>query len=268
VGKNALTPFLLKVPCSTLKFKGDYYVCNLKFEFLVKKILYLFLFILVMMPALRVSGQRIKAEVMAGGNLSQVDGDEIYGFDKAGLNIGLGAIVPIGKHFAFSLETLYNQKGSNQGKQYEDSVFNPNDSLTEFWTGAYKLRLNYLEVPFLLHYTDKIISAGVGFSYGRLVNVQEFEHGRRIESTSLNEGPYTRNDYNFLADLNFRIHKKIPKFRLNIRYAYSISKIRTRDFYDKFWDYTGTRDQFNNLFSVRLIYVLNEKAALPDMKKK
>jgi hypothetical protein len=234
---------------------------------MIKKVFILILFLSLMWPYALVFAQQIKGEVIAGLNLSQVDGDEIYGFHKAGLNAGLGAVVPLGKNFSFSIETLYNQKGSHQGQQYEDSVTNPNTGKTEFWTGEYKLKLDYLEVPVLFHFTDKnIISAGFGFSYGRLVNVKEYEHGRQVDTTTLNGGPYDRNDYNVLVDLNFRIHKKIPKFRMNIRYAYSMSKIRTRDFYNKFYEYTGTRDQYNNLFSLRLIYVFNEKPPLANQK--
>lgn len=225
----------------------------------------IFLFFLRAGPELM--AQRIKGEVFAGMNLSQVDGDEIYGFDKVGLNSGVGAILPIGRHFTFSIETQFTQKGSVQGEQYQDTVFNPNTGENEYWTGEYKLKLDYLEVPVLFHFTDRIISAGLGFSYGRLVNVKEYEHGNLVTTTTLNGGPYDKNDYNVLFDFNFRIHKKISKFKFNIRYAYSLDKIRTRDFYNKFFEHTGTRDQFNNVISLRLMYVFNEKPPLAGQKK-
>jgi hypothetical protein len=68
------------------------------------------------------SAQRIKGAVIAGMNLSQVDGDEVYGYNKVGLNAGASAILPVGKWFSFSIETVYSQKGSKQGEQYYDSV--------------------------------------------------------------------------------------------------------------------------------------------------
>jgi len=235
---------------------------------MLKKIFVLFLFFILVLMDLKVVGQRIKGQIIAGMNLSQVDGDEVYGFHKAGLNAGLGAILPLGKNFSFTIETLFNQKGSYQGEQYEDTVTNPSTGNKELWTGEYKLKLDYLEVPVLFHYTDKeIITAGIGFSYGRLVNVKEYEHGRQVETTTLNGGPYDRNDYDVLVDLNFRVHKKIPRFKMNIRYAYSMSKIRTRTFLDKFGNETITRDQYNNLFSLRLIYVFNEQPPLADQRK-
>ena len=207
--------------------------------------------------------QRIKGAIIAGANLSQVDGDHIYGFNKIGANIGAAAIFPFAKNLSFSIETIYNQKGSHQSKQWDDV-----DSLGNPITGEYDLKLNYLEIPFLVQYTDRdIITAGIGFSYGRLVGIKEYEQGRLIESTTLNSGPYSRDDYCVVADLRFRIHKKIPRFKFNIRYSYSMAKIRTRDFYDKYGEYIDTRKQYNNVISFRLIYVFNEKAKLADTKK-
>jgi hypothetical protein len=229
------------------------------------------LFILLVLMEVNVNAQRIKAEIIAGMNLSQVDGDEIYGFHKAGLNAGLGAMVPLGKNFSFSIETLYSQKGAYQGKKYEDQLIDTaTGAVIAEYNGMYKLKLDYLEVPFLFQYTDKdIITAGLGFSFGRLVNVKEYEHDTLNQFTTLNSGVYDRSDYNVLVDIQARIHKKIPRWKFNVRYAYSISKIRTRDFYTvpppgKLY---STRDQYNNLLSFRLIYVFNERPPLADQKK-
>ena len=206
-----------------------------------------------------VRSQEVKAAIIAGLNLSQVDGDEIYGYHKFGFNAGLSAIVPVGSHFNFALETVFNQKGARQGHQYLTT-----DSAGNVFTGAYNLRLNYLEVPFLLFYNDKdVVMAGGGFSYGRVVGIKEEEHGQRVSSTTLNSGTYDRDDFNLIADVRFRIYKK---FQFNVRYAYSIAQIRTREFED-FLGNTWERKQFNNLVSFRLIYMINEKPPLAEIKK-
>jgi len=210
-----------------------------------------FLFLLVLNPVI---GQRIRGAVIGGFNLTQVDGDEVYGFHKAGINLGASAIVPFGERWMVSLETIFNQKGSSQGKQYSTL-----DSNGIEYTGEYKLKLDYLEVPVLVHYNDRDrIIVGAGISYGRLVNVKEWEHGRKVETTTLNTGPYARNDLNILADVRFRVYKKLY---FNFRYAYSLVKIRTRVF-DPIPGTPGTdkeRNQYNNVLSFRLIYVFNEK---------
>ncbi|MCD4789890.1 MAG: PorT family protein [Bacteroidales bacterium] len=205
-------------------------------------------------------GQRIRGAVIAGLNMTQVDGDEKFGFRKFGLNMGAAAIVPFGKNFSFSIETIFNQKGSYEGKYYEDKVTDTAGNVIAILNGQYKLKLDYLEVPVLVSYTDKdIITAGLGFSYGRLVSIKEYEHDTLNITTTLNGGPYNRNDFNVLIDLRFRIYKKLPKLKFNIRYSYSLAKIRTREFENNKGE-TWTRHQYNNVITFRLIYVFNEKS--------
>lgn len=57
-------------------------------------------------------GQIIKGEVFLGGNLSQVDGDQCYGYKKAGFSGGAGALIPITNFMDIGLEVLFNQKGA------------------------------------------------------------------------------------------------------------------------------------------------------------
>jgi hypothetical protein len=192
--------------------------------------------------------QSIKGGLIAGFNLTQIDGDQLYGYHKIGLNLGATAIVPVGKKFSATIETIYTQKGSYQS---------PKDTLS---SPPYKLILNYLEAPVFFSYTDKdVIKAGAGFSWGRLVQFQEWEHLKRVNWTT-SYGPYNPNDYDVLIDLQFKIHNG---FWLDCRYFYSITKIRTRTFTDVSGN-VWTRKQYNNDIALRLIYVFKEK---PSPKK-
>jgi len=190
--------------------------------------------------------QRILGAVVAGMNMTQVDGDEVYGFRKYGFNGGAQAIVPFGKSGRWSagLEILFSQKGSYQKAQYADSSQN----------GMYKLSLNYVEVPVMINISDrKVIAAGTGISYGQLVGVKEWEHDRRTE-TSLSGGPYAKNDLSWIGEVRFRIYKR---FWLDLRYSYSLMKIRTRVF-DPDPGEPFTRKQYNNAISIRVQYIINE----------
>jgi hypothetical protein len=203
-----------------------------------------FLVYLTVLFALPLEAQIIKGAVIAGCNLSQVDGDEVYGFNKLGANVGAAAIIPFSDHWEVSIEALYSQKGSYQKAQRDDSI-----------SGQYKLKLNYLDVPVLVHYNDKNrMWFGLGFSYGRLASVEEWEHGQQVETTDIN-GPYDRDDFNAIGDFRFTLYQRL---KFNVRYAYSISKIRTREFTPPGVD-PWTRNQYNNFWSFRLIYVINEK---------
>jgi len=217
-------------------------------------------------------GQRIKGYGIAGINFSQVDGDEVYGFKKVGFNGGLGATFPFNDNWSVSLEVLFSQQGANQKAQYNDITIHDStivDGDTVYfdnvYNGAYKLDLNYVKVPILVQYTDRgRITAGLGFSYGQLVGIKEWEHGKLNESTTLNSGTYNKQDIDVLLDLRFRIYKSL---KFNIRYSYSILKIRTRDFYDWYGQYTETRDQYNSTLSFRFIYIFNENPTKPVDKK-
>jgi hypothetical protein len=215
-----------------------------------------FLFIVLLLTIVNSVGnaQIFKGEVIGGFNKSQVDGDFVYGFKKYGLTGGVGVVAPIYKNWSLSLETLYSQKGSKLRPQYADSL-----------DGSYKLVLNYVEVPFLLQYTDRdIVSAGVGVSFNRLVNAEEFRDGYQVDSVTALSNVFNRNDWLAFGDIKVRLYKNLI---LNARYSYSLEKIATRLMIDP----TGTptqRDFYNNLWSFRLIYMINEKRPDKSTRKK
>ncbi len=209
--------------------------------------------VIILFFSLQVSGQIIKGEAIIGMNLTQVDGDEAYGFHKVGANIGAGVMIPFGKRgkWDVSLEALFTQKGASQKPQYNDTLKDG-----QVLTGEYKIKLNYAEVPVLVMFTDKErITVGAGFSWGRLVGVKEYEHGQLVDSTNLNSGTYSKNDFAILGDIRIKLWEAL---KLNLRYQYSLVKIRTREFSNTAGD-TWTRNQFNNVITIRLIYVFNEK---------
>jgi hypothetical protein len=197
--------------------------------------------------------QAFKGEIIGGFNLSQVDGDETAGFKKLGWNTGLGVELPVYKNWSISFETLYTQKGSKLKKQYNDSL-----------DGSYFLKMNYAEVPLMIQYTDnKFISAGAGVSWGRMVAIEEWKHGYRVDSVTLLDGPFKRDDFEIFGDFRFRIYKNL---KINARYSYSLQKLATRRVIDSMTGSPNMRNFYNNLWSIRLIYTLNESP--PEKKKK
>ena len=209
---------------------------------------YVFVFLAMaglLMISGKASGQIIKGMVIAGGSLTQVEGDEIKGWSQFGFTGGLGAIVPFaGDNWGVNLEILFSQKGSYQKKQID----------SDSKTFEYRLRLNYLEIPLYITYTDKdVVSFGLGGYYGRLVGSREEEH-------SGNQAPYTDTvpfndgDIGFLIDARVRIWKHL---HVNVRYSQSLVSIRERVYYPPNSD-AFARDQFNQVLSLRFIYIFNE----------
>jgi len=223
----------------------------------MKQLLKSLFFTLVLMIAWATgaNAQRIMGAVAAGVNATQVDGDEAYGYHKFGLNLGAAAIVPVVGNWSVSLETVYNEKGSHQRARVHDSL-----------DGSYDLKLNYLEVPVIVQYTDKdFISFGLGGSWGRLVKISEAKNGYPVNTTTLNSGIYKSNDIDLLVDIKMRI---IDRLRFNVRYAYSLSPIATREVIDSKTGRPNIRDQYNGMFTFRLFYVFNEKISEQSKAKK
>ena len=199
--------------------------------------------------------QLFKGEVIVGMNKSQVDGDYQFKFKKTGFEGGVGVVAPIYKNWSLSLETLYSQKGSKQKKLYEDSL-----------DGSYLLKLNYVSVPFMVQYTDRdVVSAGVGISYNRLVFAEEYKDGYKVDSVSVLTNVFDRDDWQAFGDVRVRLYNNLI---LNARYSYSIDKIATRMMIDPENGKPQERDFYNNLWTFRLIYMINEKRPDKNERKK
>lgn len=216
--------------------------------------------VLLSLFATEAKAQIVKGEAFMGLNLSQIDGDKAYGYTHPGFHGGLGVLIPVYQKDYFnidlSLEVAFNHRGAHQGKIYADTLSNGS-----VITGEYDVYMNYLEVPLMVYFSDKqITSLGLGVSYGRLVGLREYEHGKLTE-VNINykgEDRYKLDDWCFLADLKFRLHERL---KLGLRYQYSLAPIRTRSFElvngqpDPEWQ---NEPQYNNVITARLIYVFNE----------
>lgn len=196
--------------------------------------------------------QRILGGISAGLNLSQVDGDDFYGFHKAGLNIGPMVALPFGpnKKWSVSMELLYSQKGSYHNGAYDSTT--------------YRLVQDYVEIPVLVHFTDrKLISGGVGFAYGQLVNYKE-THNSLFDSTYNYLTGLSNFDISVIADVQFRIWNKLWA---DVRYGYSVKSNRTVQIRNVAYPQqaTETRKQYNNVISLRLTWYFNmEKRTKSD----
>ena len=225
----------------------------------MKKYFLIGLFIIIAALTNEAKAQIFLGEAFVGLNICQVDGDQMMGYFKKGINAGVGVIAPVWEKRNFSLElsmeVLYNQKGAKQGRKYFDDKPDPITGIPI--TGEYDLTMSYGEVPVMVYFTDKhLVSAGVGVSYARLMGVKEFEHGVRTAVTATS-GEYDQNEFNILADVKLRIYKK---WKVGFRYSYSLNPTRTREYHDIDGNSLGTFNQRNNLFTFRLTYVFNEPA--------
>ena len=126
----------------------------------------LLLFIILLFLSFTVNAQnmgperRFEAGIVAGFNLSQVNGDLLYGFNKIGLNVGGRVDAVLTERWRLSLEMLFTQQGASRNK-----LDNPASAFD-------KIRLNFVEAPVMIHFQDWKIQASAGLSYGRLINYE------------------------------------------------------------------------------------------------
>ena len=211
--------------------------------------------------------QKFIGSVIAGGNVSQVDGDEVAGYYKFGFNGGLSVTLPLDDkyHWYGTIELLYTQKGSYQTAYRANAILIDTDRLflhnEDFSVPfnnkiKYKLNLDYVEVPVVFHYEDHHTGCaiGVGFAWGRLVRAHEIENGWTT-TTDVRSHTYRTSDWSVIADAQIRLYKGL---KLNFRFQYSLRPLRTREYYDSYKQETWTRKEYNNVISVRLIYSFNE----------
>lgn len=235
---------------------------------------------------LNVSAQRFIGSAILGINLSQIEGDDVHGFTKIGVNGGAGITLPVYRNpsviLSVSTELLYAQKGSYKhcSEGYFDTTkyhptmfedvnrnipFNPNIKCN--------ISLDYVQIPVLFHVEELRtgFKFGAGVSWSRIVRAKEIYNGF-TRTTTIRSGTYNTSDWSALADVEIRLYKNLA---LGIRWEMSMVPIRKMHYVcgnqtttqtsenDPYPGWNIIRDETNNfrnhLLSVRLIYNINEK---------
>lgn len=204
--------------------------------------------------------QLFKAFVSSGISLSQMDGDEVYGFKQLGYTGGIGVMAPFNPNrpddgFQASMELMYTRRGAKESTYADPFIYNA--------------KLDYIDIPILFNYVDKRggLTFSLGMQYGRLVKSSEkwtLPDTAIIgmdRPTNTNDSKFLKNDWSIVAGLRFTIWRNI---KFDARYQYSLSPIRknfeynnSRDITDPLY-YSWKRDLKNNYLSFKVIYVINE----------
>jgi len=190
-----------------------------------------------------IHAQNFGGGVILGLSTSQVGGDNLAGFNKAGLLAGAFANIPISELLSFQMEMTYIQKGSNNPKMNDAEHSN---YLKE------DISSSYIEVPLLLQYhqSNKIkIEGGVQLAY--LINGYYNDLNREIPIYSVD--PFIEYDFGFLLGIDYKYSENIS---LNTRLSSSILPIGTED-YDGVNSYDSSRKgKYNSVLSFAIHYHL------------
>ncbi len=200
-------------------------------------------------PALA-KAQSFNGGLIAGGVISQVNGDGYGGFHQGGFTGGGFINLPFGQCSAIQMELKYSMYGSHSSV---NEVINSNMK-------EYKLRLNYIELPVMYQYTLTKLRLGqrslsfitleIGLSLNYLFNYKDLTDGV----------PNIQADWlKFSATGNIGVNFALPHgLGINIRSLNSVLPIRVKksNGIDKgsYWNYRD--NYFNIVLQAALTYTI------------
>lgn len=158
--------------------------------------------LLILLLPITASSQdsRFKGGILIGLNASQIDGDELRGFDKAGLSAGARFSAVITPRTEISMDLLYSQRGSQARLTLDNRV--PQS----------KYSLHYVEVPFLFHYKEWLgvtleetsfyrLEVSAGLSYSRLIRSRMIDNPFEGREELLNQ-----NDFSWILGFGYYLN--------------------------------------------------------------
>ena len=206
----------------------------------MKKKLVLFIFYGFLISNLQ--AQNFGGGIILGLSTSQVGGDDLGGFNKAGLIAGVFANKSISPLFSFQMEMTYIQKGSN----------NPNMNNSEHLQDYEKPDISsfYIEIPLLLQYQQsEVLKIEGGIQFANLIN--GYYNDSYGEITYSGTTPFIKNDVGLLIGMDYKFSGDLS---LNTRISNSILPIGEED-YNHPTTYNSTRKgKYNSVLSFAIHY--------------
>lgn len=169
---------------------------------------HLFLLSLFVILSGTASAQKFGGGAFAGMSASQIDGDDLGGYNKPGINLGAFTYLPMGAHSRLQMELTFLQKGSREPA-----------SDTSFF---YLARLNYIEVPLIYSYRLNDFSFEIGPGLDILAS-------RHIENNGIEEAEddsFRSFSLTAIAGISWHFSRKMY---INFRTNNSITRVRVPD---------------------------------------
>lgn len=160
------------------------------------------------------------ARIIGGISAAQIRGDDAAGFDKVGIEAGIGASYALKYNLDAGIELLYSQRGSRSDESFSS-------------TGDRQIyKLNYLSIPLTVTVRDWLRDEAGELSYYRVFAQGGFSYGRLLSADI--EGPFgslpvdefidalNENDISWLVGLGYQFN-----YHLGVRFRYnrSITKL-------------------------------------------
>ena len=190
---------------------------------------------------LSIQAQNFGGGVILGLGTSQVGGDNLAGFNKAGLLVGAFANTSISEFYAFQMEMTYIQKGSNNPKMNDSEHAN---------FRVQDISSSYIEVPLLLQYhqSNKLkIESGIQTAY--LIDAYYNDSNGKMPIHTVN--PFIKYDLGLLLGIDYTFSNKLS---LNTRLSNSILPIGEEDYNHPNTYNSSRKGKYNSVLSFALHY--------------
>lgn len=175
------------------------------------KIGYLFFVLTLLFIEPIAAQQRFSGRLVGGGTLAQIDGDQLSGFNKVGAQAGIKVYTYLNERWSWSVGLLYSQQGAR---------LSLNDSPSAVFD---RIQLNFVEAPFMIHFTDWKFQLGAGMGYGRLIDYTvEDILGDDVSASQ----EYQDNLFQALIGVTFNF---TDKFGLDVRWSRQINNLQSND---------------------------------------
>ena len=185
--------------------------------------------------ALSIQAQNLGGGLILGLSASQVSGDNLGGFNKAGLLAGGFIDLQLSKTLKGQMEMTFIQKGSNNPNMNENNYSDIN--------------LSYVEIPLLVKYQQsRSIAIEGGVEAAFLISASVNDIYGQVPTNSTRE--FNTTDISIFIGIDYYIN---PKLILNSRISNSIIPIRSHASGATF---KLNKGQYNSVLSFSLHYIL------------
>jgi len=185
--------------------------------------------------------QNFGGGIILGLSTSQVGGDDLGGFNKAGILAGFFTNKSISELLSFQMEMTYIQKGSN----------NPNMNNSEHLQDYEKpdISSSYIEIPLLLQYhQSEVLKIEGGLLSAYLINGY---YNDRIGEIPNETNPFINYDLGLFLGLDYKYSDNIS---LNTRICNSIFPIGSEDYNGVSRYNSNMKGKYNSVLSFALHY--------------
>ena len=193
--------------------------------------------------SLSIKAQNFGGGLILGFSTSQVGGDDLGGFNKAGVLVGAFVNKSISPLLSFQMEMTYIQKGSG----------NPNitDGEHPDISKPYIL-LSYIEVPLLLQYQQsETLKIEGGLLSAYLIDGYYKDESGKMPIVNVN--PFIKYDIGLMIGLDYKFSEKLS---LNTRISNSILPIGEEDYHEIDSYDSSRKGKYNSILSFAIHYNL------------